>query len=81
MHEKMEFLPLDQARRDGSLSASNIRASSNSLEKELKRQSKSVMERQNFDSIENMKAKALLYHTEKTGSSNIGDVEFSSGMY
>jgi hypothetical protein len=73
VHEKMEFLPLDHARKVIKLSTSNIEASSKSLEKEITRKSSSVKQKMMFGSIEEMKVAALLYHTNKTGSSVIGD--------
>ena len=73
VHKKMEFLPLDHARKVIKLSTSNIEASSKSLEKEITRKSSSVKQKMMFGSIEEMKVAALLYHTNKTGSSVIGD--------
>jgi hypothetical protein len=71
VHHKLEFLPLEFAKRDGQLTSSNVSASSNSLEKEITRKSQSVQARADFATVDEMKSAALLYHTEKTGSSNI----------
>ena len=76
VHAKVEFLPLDHLSREGGhLSASNVRASSTSLDRELARQSKSVFQRRAFASVDDLKAAALFYHVDKTGSSQMGDID------
>ena len=65
---KMEFLPLTAARAAGRLNEENVAAGALSLDRELSRQSKSVFKLDGFNgTLEDMKAAALFYFTEKAG--------------
>ena len=67
---KIEFLSLSAAQAAGRLSEENVAAGAHSLDRELMRQSKSVFKLDEFNgTLDDMKAAALFYFTEKASGS------------
>jgi hypothetical protein len=78
---QLEFLSLGAARAAGQLNDENVAAGAHSLDRELTRQSKSVFTLATFNgTLDDMKAAALFYFTEKSMISGGGGAERSEGV-